>query len=361
MTLSVDKVLNLIKSKPKQAIMLWGPPGIGKSHIVAQAGAEMDMPVFDVRVSQLDPTDIRGIPTIVKDEKGNNRTQWAPPTFLPTQEKSILFFDEINHAAQSVQSAVYQIILDRRAGEYKLPKDTIIIAASNEKGSGILGNDLPLPLKNRFVHIKVRHDATGWIQWALRSSIAPEVVSYIKQNPGDLHNMPKEHKQISETKGFPTPRTWEFVSDILQSFENKVELPECGESIWGAIGESIGAKFTAYMKTTEKIRPPQEYIDNPRLVAEVKDEALHFFIMQSVVNVIQQKDRRKYQEIIEHGKIKPEIVTTITNYAVKVKNKIYLVNEELIKSMSNDEKVKLGIDLASAKGDLILPDTASKR
>ena len=72
---------------------IWGQPGIGKSSIVREIAIEADLPVLDLRASLLDPTDIRGIPSIV-----NGAAIWCPPSFLPRLDATpgILFLDEIN-------------------------------------------------------------------------------------------------------------------------------------------------------------------------------------------------------------------------------------------------------------------------
>ena len=145
MALNSEQLKELIISKPKRPIFIWGNPGIGKSDIVKQAGEKLGVDVIDVRLSLMDPADLRGIPMVI-----NGKAEWMPPNFLPEKPGSILFFDEFNLAPLSVQGAAYQIILDGKIGEHILPENTIRIAASNPTGSaGMLGNDLPLPLKNR--------------------------------------------------------------------------------------------------------------------------------------------------------------------------------------------------------------------
>ena len=58
--------------------MLWGPPGVGKSQMVSQVAAHHGIPMIDIRLSQLEPTDLRGIPFRVKD-----LVEWAIPAMLP--------------------------------------------------------------------------------------------------------------------------------------------------------------------------------------------------------------------------------------------------------------------------------------
>ena len=119
--------------KIKRPVFLWGPPGIGKSEVVAEIAEELGGAIIDLRMAQMEPTDIRGIPFFNKDI---NKMDWAPPVDLPDEEFAskypivVLFLDEMNSAAPSVQAAGYQLILNRRVGKYVLPDNVVIVAAA---------------------------------------------------------------------------------------------------------------------------------------------------------------------------------------------------------------------------------------
>ena len=101
----------------KRPLFLWGPPGIGKSELVADITQDLGGYMIDLRLGQMEPTDIRGIPFYNKD---SGKMDWAEPVDLPTEEFAsqypivVLFMDEMNSAAPSVQAAAYQLILNRR-------------------------------------------------------------------------------------------------------------------------------------------------------------------------------------------------------------------------------------------------------
>ena len=105
---------------------IWGACGIGKSQIVSQVASDLDYDFLDVRAVQLDPVDLRGLPRISAD-----LTEWVPPKFLPTAGKGILFLDELTAAPQMTQAGCYQLVLDRKLGEYVLPDGWVVIAAGN--------------------------------------------------------------------------------------------------------------------------------------------------------------------------------------------------------------------------------------
>jgi MoxR-like ATPase len=145
--------------KLKRPIFMWGPPGIGKSDIMAQINGSLDNShLIDIRLSLWEPTDIKGIPYYSAND---NVMAWAPPAELPTEEfasqfKSIvLFLDEMNSAAPAVQAAAYQLILNRKVGTYKLPDNVVIVAAGNRETDKGVTYRMPAPLANRFVHLEL--------------------------------------------------------------------------------------------------------------------------------------------------------------------------------------------------------------
>ena len=151
---------------------LWGPPGIGKSDIVKQIGAELEREVIDVRLALWEPTDIKGIPYYNADQ---GKMVWAPPAELPTNEDStaIIFLDELNSAPPAVQAAAYQLVLNRQVGTYKLPKGVDIVAAGNREGDRGVTYRMPAPLANRFVHLEMKVDFDDWQDWATLKKVHP--------------------------------------------------------------------------------------------------------------------------------------------------------------------------------------------
>lgn len=150
------------------AAFIWGAPGIGKSSIVRQIAERRRMPLIDIRASLLDPTDLRGIPMIQ-----DGTAVWCPPSFLPkkSDKPGILFLDEINAAPPLVQAALYQLILDRRVGEYELPEGWRIIAAGNRREDKAVTFRLSSALANRFIHLNLEVDPDDWHAWATNRGI----------------------------------------------------------------------------------------------------------------------------------------------------------------------------------------------
>jgi hypothetical protein len=215
-------------------LFLWGPPGVGKSSVVRQIAESKKLELIDIRASLLDPTDLRGIPTVE-----NGMAKWCPPSFLPRdpESKGILFFDELNAAPALVQASLYQLTLDRRIGEYELPRGWRIIAAGNRAKDRAVVFRMPSALVNRFVHLEYEADFDDWRDWAIGRKINPLILGFLSTRPELLFNMDNPDKP------FPTPRSWEMVSDVLDKFGDS---KNCRDVILGSVGEGASMEFLGY-------------------------------------------------------------------------------------------------------------------
>jgi hypothetical protein len=230
---------------------IWGAPGIGKSAIVRQVAADAGLVVQDLRASLLDPTDLRGIPAI---EGG--RAVWCPPAFLPSEDvpSGLLFLDEINAAPPLVQASLYQLVLDRQVGEYRLPAGWRIVAAGNRQHDRSVVFRLSSALANRFVHINFEVDHGDWRSWALDTGIHAWVIGFISMRPGLLVGTP------AEEPAYPTPRSWEMVSDVLHA-NGGLERSE--DILPGIIGEGAATEFTGWARTAMRESDMRLLLEDP--------------------------------------------------------------------------------------------------
>jgi MoxR-like ATPase len=273
-------------SSKKKPGMMWGSPGIGKSSVINQIGKLSNRKVFDIRLALLDPTDLRGIPFY---NPASGSAEWAPSSILPrnlpvgthiaeidimgddgkvigshqrivnnatdevvvmaenimldliADQTAILFLDEINAAPPVVQAASYQLVLDRQIGEYRLPEGVSIIAAGNNEGDKAVTFKMPTPLLNRFTHLDFTVDFDDWNIWALNTGVRQEVVGFLKFKKGLLNDF----NNRSKSKGFPTPRSWNVVSDLLS---DNVSASVMRGLIVGTVGEGAASEFLTYQE-----------------------------------------------------------------------------------------------------------------
>jgi hypothetical protein len=255
--------------KVKRPVFLWGPPGIGKSEVVAEIAAEMNGPVIDLRMAQMEPTDIRGIPFFNKE---NGKMDWAEPVDLPSAEFAaqhpvvVLFLDEMNSAPPAVQAAGYQLILNRRVGKYHLPDNVVIVAAGNRDSDKGVTYRMPMPLANRFVHLEMRPDFASWQTWAVNNNVHKDVVGYLSFAKNDMYDFDAK----SSSRAFATPRSWCFVSNLLDD-EANMDTDTQFNLVSGAIGEGLAVKFMAHRKVAGKMPEPSDILSGKVKDLQVKE------------------------------------------------------------------------------------------
>jgi len=237
----IQTICSLVEQKVPT--FLWGAPGIGKSSIVKQIAQKKDINFIDLRLALMDPTDLKGIPFY---DKESHTALWAPPAFLPKDGEGILFLDELNSAPPSVQASAYQLILDRQVGEYSLPKGWAIIAAGNRESDRGITYRMPAPLANRFVHLEMEVSIEDWRLWAFESKIDDNIIAYISYKNEHLFTFDAK----SDTKTFATPRSWEYVNNILASNISQNLLLD---TIGGAIGKDVAVSFLSFVKVKDKL------------------------------------------------------------------------------------------------------------
>jgi len=286
--------------KVKRPVFLWGPPGIGKSEVVSEITDELNGLMIDLRMAQMEPTDIRGIPYFNKD---NGKMDWAPPVDLPDEELAsqypiiVLFLDEMNSAPPAVQAAGYQLILNRRVGKYKLPDNVVIVAAGNRESDKGVTYRMPMPLANRFVHIEMRPDFSSWQNWAVNKNIHQDVVGYLSFAKQDLYDFDSK----SSSKAFATPRSWCFVSDLLD--DDDTDTDTLYNLVAGAVGEGLAVKFMAHRKIAGKMPAPADILSGKITDLAVKEISAMYSLTVSMCyelkDAVENKkvDKKKFHEM----------------------------------------------------------------
>ena len=301
-----------IKSVP--SVMLWGAPGVGKSQAIRQLAREIEantgkkVSVTDVRLLLFNPIDLRGIPTANADK---TLAIWLKPQIFQMNPSdkvvNILFLDELSAAPQSVQAAAYQITLDRVVGEHKLPENCIVIAAGNRTTDKSVAFKMPKALANRVLHIEVEGSFESWRKWAVESGVNEKVIGFLSFRRDYLLGFDAS----SEDLAFATPRSWEMVSNLLNTVDSDVD--KMYDLIAGLIGCGVAVEFRSWATVYNELPDIKEIFAgrNPKLPRST--DAIYAMISSMVAYAREHKDSmREIANSIEYAaKLPPDFATVL--------------------------------------------------
>ena len=291
--------------KVKRPVFLWGPPGIGKSELIAgigNSGVMGNTLMIDLRMPLLEPTDLRGIPFYNKD---TGLMEWAPPVDLPSAETAkqydtiILFLDEMNAAAPAVQASGYQLILNRKVGNYTLPDNVVIVAAGNRESDKGVTYRMPSPLANRFVHLEMSVEFDSWFTWAVDNGINPDVVGYLQFAKQDLFDFDPR----SSSRAFATPRAWTFVSELIE--DDLIDDQTMLDLVAGTVGEGLALKFMAHRKIAGSLPNPTDILSGDVTSMENKEISAMYSLTVSMCYELQEAykkegDKKKWHDMADN-------------------------------------------------------------
>lgn len=296
--------------KAKRALIVHGPPGIGKSQVIWQVAkdlagkdvevvrhgnpAENEFGFVDLRASMLEPSDILGVP--FADE---GRTKYMPPDILPKKGRGIFFFDELNLAPPSIQAAAYQLILDRRVGTYELPDGWSVVAAGNRDNDGAFVFQMAKPLQNRFAqHIELMAPSIDdWTTWASKNGVREEIVSFLMWQEGSLFSFDPKSTEMA----YATPRTWEMLSDLMKAAApadeetgepGSIDYTVARDLAMGCVGEGIGVKFGAFIKHKRELNLKKVW-DDPASIHDFKGKGEKSDLIFAAVSTIAEVGARE--------------------------------------------------------------------
>jgi len=283
----------------KKPAFIWGPPGIGKSELVEGICSDLGGAMFDLRLGQMEPTDIRGIPYYNKEAAVMD---WAQPVDLPQGEQLVvdaveagcfeleaekgtkikdlpivvLFLDEMNSAPPSVLAAAYQLVLNRRIGKYRLPDNVVVIAAGNRESDKGVTFRMPTPLANRFVHFEMKVNFEDWFEWAVQNNVHKDIVGYLNFAKQDLYDFDPK----SSSRAFATPRSWVFVSDLIA--DDSLDTKTVTDLVAGTVGEGLAVKFVAHRKVASKMPNPTDILEGKVHKLEVSEISAMYSLVVSM-------------------------------------------------------------------------------
>ena len=298
----------------KDSIMQWGLFGAGKSQAVQQwnykkfeQNANWDPNVTDVRLSMKEPVDLVGIPYPVQID-GKTKTVWCIPSIWPEDGKfsgGVIHLDEMNQGQPAILNAAFQLIQDRRLGDYKVPDNYLIIASSNPPAFNQTVSDLSMPLSNRFTHFNIKPDFNSWLEYEINNGGNLDVMTFLKtQDTSMLYDKSSIEKKLGSTLNdtlytdiFVTPRSWEVVGKVLDLPDDKFTMQEKQAYCTGRLGSLLSSKLFEFIKNKDKYQDWHTIlVDGNDFRNETQDQfwAVEMACVQAIVGEKDDKVCRNY-------------------------------------------------------------------
>ncbi len=283
--------------KANVPLMTWGAAGIGKSEGTAQLVQEIGFDsMADIRLSIYDPSDLKGLPVpcfidgqpsgeqnldgIPEATPSEKRgfVMWLRDNLLPTNPdaKVLINFDEINSASPIVQGMAYQLVLDRKLGDYELPKGCRIMAAGNRVSDRGVTNTMPAPLRNRFAHVELIVDVEDWTAHAVANDILPELVAFVRFKADQLHDF------SPDMTAFPTPRSISMLSNIMKQKPSQAIEHALVE---GCCGRGFAIEFTGFLRVFRSLPNVKMIETNPDAVDTPSDPCTLYAMVSTLARM----------------------------------------------------------------------------
>ena len=215
----------------QRPVFLMGPPGIGKTAIMAQIAQELGVSLVSYSMTHHTRQSALGLPFIVKKAYGGKEYDVSESTMSEIIaavydcmeetgiREGILFLDEINCVSETLTPAMLQFLQYKIFGRHRVPNGWVVVTAGNPTEYNNSVREFDIVTWDRLKRIDVEPDFDAWKQYALGAT-HPAVVTYLEIQKADFYTI----ETTVDGKRFATARGWSDLSDMMVLYE-KLGLP----------------------------------------------------------------------------------------------------------------------------------------
>lgn len=307
-------------------LMLWGPPGCGKTALVKDAASRLNVPMIDWPLVLMDPVDMRGTPDQDRKERV---TRWLPPAELPTDGEGILFLDELPQAKADTKNVAARLVLERRIGDYRLPPGWRIMAAGNRAQDASSATPLPKHLDNRFWHQEFTLSVEDWLAWAEAHDIDYRVYAYIKYRSDALLDFDPRSKDPA----FASPRSWELCSDLIKDLDKNgdmmtsIDIDVRADYFSGAVGRGRGTELSGFLQVMDSLVTTDEVFATPGTAAISNDPAVCYALVCALATAAK---RDTLDAMLTYVGRLPDEFAVVAMYAIEKRNPLLMKSKSYI-------------------------------
>jgi hypothetical protein len=262
-----------------------GKGGIGKTESVRDLAInKLKIGYIDIRLLLYAETDLKGIPY---PNTEHTKTIWLKNDVLPTVEKDgekgILVLDEITSVGRGVRTAAYQLLSERRLGEYELPEGWMVVCLGNGEEDGGDFEGMEANFANRCSIFNIVPDIETWKQWAFSHNVNYLVTAYLSFRPSDLHTF---NPNSDSNLAFASPRSWEAVSNVLNHhpYTDGDKITEL--RILSNIGTDVGNLFLAFCRYKKTCADPEDILSGVKLTYSPENREMVYMSIHGVSKLL---------------------------------------------------------------------------
>jgi hypothetical protein len=332
MQVKISQAVRMITAAIKTRLVpfLKGSPGSGKSQIVHQIADDYNLQMIDIRLSQCDPTDLAGFPTI-----DGGKADYVPMKHFPIEGDPLppgkagwlIFLDEGNSAPPAIQAAAYKLVLDRMVGSHRLHKNVAMVMAGNLETDGAIVHPMSTALQSRLLHLELVVDANEWNEWATsKGNIHHHITSFINFKPGQLYTFTPDHTDST----YACPRTWEFASRLVDVLDE--DSPDLLPTLAGTLSEGVAREFIGFRKIYQRLPTINDITADPRKVRVPEEPSILFALTGSIAHNISDKNAGDLMDYVSRLPVEFQVVCLRESVR---RNKAMLANAAVQKWIAN--------------------------